>query len=158
MSVDLRHFRSFVVVAEEGNIGRAATRLFITQPALSRQLQQLEQHLGVALFTRVPRGVELTDAGRGLLEKAQIALAAAEDALTIGRPAEPAGRLVVDWRSRDTATAGTRWPRRSPSATPRSRSRCTRRSASCCSARSPTARSTSRSRWSPAAARACATR
>ena len=95
MSVDLRHFRSFVVVAEEGNIGRAATRLFITQPALSRQMQQLEQHLGVALFERVPRGVELTDAGRELLEKARAALDAAEAALTIGRPAEPRGRLSL---------------------------------------------------------------
>jgi DNA-binding transcriptional LysR family regulator len=95
VTVDLRHFRSFVVVAEEGNIGRAAARLFITQPALSRQLQQLEQHLGVALFTRGPRGVELTEAGRELREKAQIALEAAEDALTVGRPADPTGRLVV---------------------------------------------------------------
>lgn len=95
MSVDLRHFRAFVVVAEEGNVGRAAARLFITQPALSRQLQQLEQHLGVTLLDRVPKGVELTEAGRELLEKARIALEAAEDALTIGRPAEPAGRLAV---------------------------------------------------------------
>jgi DNA-binding transcriptional LysR family regulator len=95
MTVDLRHFRSFVVVAEERHVGRAAARLFITQPALSRQLQQLEQHLGVALLDRGPRGVELTDAGRELLEKARIALEAAEDALTIGRPAEPTGRLAV---------------------------------------------------------------
>jgi DNA-binding transcriptional LysR family regulator len=95
VAVDLRHFRSFVVVAEEGNIGRAATRLFITQPALSRQLQHLEEELGVALLVRVPRGVELTAAGRELLDKARTALAAAEDALTIGRAAEPEGRLVV---------------------------------------------------------------
>jgi DNA-binding transcriptional LysR family regulator len=95
VAVDLRHFRSFVVVAEEGNIGRAATRLFITQPALSRQLQQLEEELGVALFLRVPRGVELTDAGRELLDKARTALEAAEQALTIGRPAELSGRLVL---------------------------------------------------------------
>jgi len=93
--VDLRHLRAFVVVAEEGNVGRAARRLFITQPALSRQLKHLEEELGVALFVRVPRGVELTDAGHELLRKARVALEAAEDALTIGRPAEPAGRLVV---------------------------------------------------------------
>lgn len=73
MAVDLRHFRSFVVVAEEGNIGRAATRLFITQPALSRQMQHLEEELGVALLVRVPRGVELTDAGHELLDKARAA-------------------------------------------------------------------------------------
>jgi DNA-binding transcriptional LysR family regulator len=95
MVVDLRHFRSFVVVAEEGNIGRAATRLFITQPALSRQLQHLEEELGVVLFVRVPRGVELTDAGRELLDKARTALDAAEQALTIGKPVEPVGRLAV---------------------------------------------------------------
>ncbi len=95
MAVDLRHFRSFVIVAEEGNIGRAATRLFITQPALSRQLQQLEEELGVALLVRVPRGVELTDAGRELLDKARAALDAAEQALTIGKPVEPSGRLAV---------------------------------------------------------------
>jgi DNA-binding transcriptional LysR family regulator len=95
VAVDLRHFRSFVVVAEEGNIGRAATRLFITQPALSRQLHQLEEELGAQLFHRVPRGVELTEAGRELLDKARTALEAAEQALTIGRPAEPSGRLVL---------------------------------------------------------------
>jgi DNA-binding transcriptional LysR family regulator len=95
MAVDLRHFRSFVVVAEEGNIGRAATRLFITQPALSRQLQHLEEELGTQLLVRVPRGVELTGAGRELLDKARIALDAAEQALTIGRGSEPTGRLML---------------------------------------------------------------
>ena len=95
MAVDLRHLRSFVVVAEEGNVGRAARRLFITQPALSRQLKQLEQELGVPLLVRVPRGVELTEAGRELQQKARAALEAAEQAMTVGRPAEPAGRLVV---------------------------------------------------------------
>ena len=48
--VDLRHFRSFVVVAEEGHIGRAAKRLFITQPALSRQMQQLEREIAAPIF------------------------------------------------------------------------------------------------------------
>jgi DNA-binding transcriptional LysR family regulator len=95
VSVDLRHFRSFVVIAEEGNIGRAAARLFITQPALTRQLQRLESELGVTLLTRGPRGVVLTDAGTELLGKARIALDAAEQAMTIGRPAEPTGRLAV---------------------------------------------------------------
>jgi DNA-binding transcriptional LysR family regulator len=95
VTIDLRHLRSFVLVAEEGNVGRAARRLFITQPALSRQLKQLEEELGVALFVRVPRGVELTEAGRELLVKARTALEAAEQAMTIGRPADPAGRLDV---------------------------------------------------------------
>jgi DNA-binding transcriptional LysR family regulator len=63
MSVELRHLRSFVVVAEEGHVGRAAERLFMSQPPLSRQLQQLEQALGMTLFERTPRGVVLTDDG-----------------------------------------------------------------------------------------------
>jgi DNA-binding transcriptional LysR family regulator len=58
VSVDLRHFRSFVVVAEEGHIGRAARRLFITQPALSRQMQQLEREVDAAILVRTARGVE----------------------------------------------------------------------------------------------------
>ena len=98
VTVDLRHFRSFVMVAEEENIGRAATRLFITQPALSRQLQHLEEELGLALLVRVPRGVQLTDAGHELLGKAKVALVAAEQALTISEPVEPVepvGRLAA---------------------------------------------------------------
>ncbi|WP_187369072.1 LysR family transcriptional regulator [Baekduia soli] len=85
----------FIVVAEEGNIGRAAARLFITQPALSRQMRRLEEELGAQLLIRVPRGVELTGSGRELLDKARVALAAAEDALTIGRGSEPRGRLAL---------------------------------------------------------------
>jgi hypothetical protein len=61
--VDLRHFRSFVVVAEEGHIGRAARRLFITQPALSRQIQQLEREIDAPVLARTAHGVELTEAG-----------------------------------------------------------------------------------------------
>jgi LysR family transcriptional regulator, benzoate and cis,cis-muconate-responsive activator of ben and cat genes len=62
--VGLRHLRAFVAVAEEGNIGRAAQRLFITQPALSRQIQQLEREIGAPALVRTARGVELTDAAR----------------------------------------------------------------------------------------------
>lgn len=95
MSVDLRHFRSFVVVAEEGHIGRAARRLFITQPALSRQMQQLEREVDAAILVRTARGVELTAAGRELLGKARVALEAAEDALAVGRLEEPRGLLAL---------------------------------------------------------------
>jgi DNA-binding transcriptional LysR family regulator len=93
--VDLRHFRSFVVVAEEGHIGRAARRLFITQPALSRQMQQLEREIDAPILVRTARGVELTEAGRDLLVKARVALEAAEDALAIGRLEEPRGTLAL---------------------------------------------------------------
>jgi DNA-binding transcriptional LysR family regulator len=95
VSVDLRHFRSFVMVAQEGHIGRAAQRLFIGQPALSRQMQQLEREVGAALFVRTPRGVELTGAGRELLAKARVALEAAEDALAVGRLEQPRGLLAL---------------------------------------------------------------
>lgn len=95
MTIDLRHFRSFVAVAEEGKIGRAATRLFITQPALSRQMQQLEREIGESLLVRGSHGVELTAAGRELLDKARVALEAADDALAIGSSVQPHGRLVL---------------------------------------------------------------
>src|SRR4051812_3158619 len=95
MPVDLRHFRSFVAVAEAGNIGRAAQALFITQPALSRQMQQLEQEVGASLLVRNARGVELTDAGRELLDRSRVALEAVEDALAVGRRQEPHGRLLL---------------------------------------------------------------
>lgn len=61
---DLTLLRSFLEVAETGAITRAAERLFVTQPALSRRLQQLEAELGVALFERTTRGVALTEEGR----------------------------------------------------------------------------------------------
>jgi DNA-binding transcriptional LysR family regulator len=78
--MDLRQLRYYVAVAEEGNIGRAATRLCISQPPLTRQIQQLEDHLGVQLFTRTPKGVDLTNAGEMFLEEAQNILSVVEQA------------------------------------------------------------------------------
>lgn len=69
--VDLRQLRYFVAVAEEANIGRAAARLHISQPPLTRQIQQLEADLGVVLFTRTPKGMELTPAGELFLDEAR---------------------------------------------------------------------------------------
>ena len=67
--LDLRRLRYFVAVAGERNFTRAAERLHVAQPALSRQVRQLEDELGVELLHRTTREVELTDAGRVLLER-----------------------------------------------------------------------------------------
>ncbi|MEU8926106.1 LysR family transcriptional regulator [Kitasatospora sp. NPDC048545] len=81
MTIELRHLRAFLAIAEEGTITRAATRLHIGQPALSRTLRQLESHLGVRLVDRSTHHLELTAAGRTFRDRAAAALAAVDTAL-----------------------------------------------------------------------------
>jgi DNA-binding transcriptional LysR family regulator len=75
MDVDTRLLRYFAAVAEEGNLTRAAERLFVSQPALTKQVKQLEGLLGVRLFTRSRAGMALTEPGRVLAEQVPALLA-----------------------------------------------------------------------------------
>jgi DNA-binding transcriptional LysR family regulator len=79
--VELRHLRYFVAVAEELHFGRAAQRLHIVQPALSKQIASLETELGVQLFHRTKRRVTITDAGRALYEEVRVILQRIERAV-----------------------------------------------------------------------------
>ncbi len=81
--MELRHLRYFVAVAEEMNIHRAAERLNISQPPLTVTIQQLEQELGVRLFSREGRGIQITRVGEFFLEEARQILKSVHDATVI---------------------------------------------------------------------------
>jgi DNA-binding transcriptional LysR family regulator len=83
--MDLRHLRYFVAVAEEQNITRAALRLHVSQPPLSRQMRNLEDELGIALFHREVKAVRLTEAGRVFLTEARTILKHTEDAVEMAK-------------------------------------------------------------------------
>ncbi len=86
--MELRHLRYFVAIGEEQHYGRASRRLRVAQPALSRQIQDLEKELGFKLFERLPRGVKLNAAGKLFLEDARRVLQElSEAAVRAGRVA-----------------------------------------------------------------------
>ncbi|MGW3117789.1 LysR family transcriptional regulator [Streptomyces sp. NPDC001107] len=82
MNVELRHLRALAAIGDEGTITGAAAVLHISQPALSRTLEQLESRVGVRLVDRTTRTLSLTDAGQQLHEKAHLILRQLDDALT----------------------------------------------------------------------------
>jgi DNA-binding transcriptional LysR family regulator len=85
MTLDPRLLRTFVVLADELHFGRAAARLHIAQPALSQQVKRLEAQVGVELFARTRRSVELTGAGAAMLAPARTAVEAAASAEEVAR-------------------------------------------------------------------------
>jgi len=83
--MELRHLRYFVGVAEEENVSRAALKLHVSQPALSRQIRDLEDELGFLLLERSAKSVHLTEAGRAFLIEARAVLQRAEEAVKAAR-------------------------------------------------------------------------
>jgi DNA-binding transcriptional LysR family regulator len=98
--MDLRRVKAFIAVAETLSVTKAAERLHISQPPLSRHIHHLEEELGVTLFVRHRHGVTLTEAGRRLLEKARVVDAAASEfALTARQVSsgEDQIRIGIGW-------------------------------------------------------------
>lgn len=85
--MELRHLRYFIAVAEEQNVTRAAERLHVSQPPLTRQIQDLEAELGVELFARTAKTIRLTEAGRVFLRESKAAMQRVEAAVTAVRAA-----------------------------------------------------------------------
>jgi DNA-binding transcriptional LysR family regulator len=96
-AIDLRLLRYFIAVAEEGHLTKAAQRIGIQQPPLSQQIRLLEKELGVTLFNRLPRGMELTESGVALLADARAVLAQMDAAVAgVRRIAQgKMGRIAV---------------------------------------------------------------
>ncbi|MEV6953031.1 LysR substrate-binding domain-containing protein [Streptomyces sp. NPDC051183] len=116
MTIELRHLRAFLAIAEEGNVTRAAARLHLSQPALSRTLRQLEDHLGARLVDRSTHHLELTAEGRTFRDKAGAALAAVETALDPGGLRNWPLRLGHTWAALGDHTVPLlrRWDERHP--------------------------------------------
>ncbi len=83
--MELRHLRYFVAVAENENVSRAALKLHVSQPGLSRQIHDLENEIGFPLFARTAKSIQLTDGGKKFLTEAQEILARVESAVKKAR-------------------------------------------------------------------------
>ena len=120
MDVDTRLLRYFAAVAEEGNLTRAAERLFVSQPALTKQIRQLESQLGVQLFTRSRAGMSLTAAGAALADQVPAVLAGLDQALREAKSAASRAARVLrvgflagaanEATQQIIAAFGQRWP------------------------------------------------
>ena len=86
--MNIRQLEYFIVMAETQQITEAAQQLYIAQPPLSRSLQRLENELGVVLFTRTKKGIELTDTGKVLYEKGRLLLKNYKDMLNVIKETE----------------------------------------------------------------------
>src|SRR5215831_4316863 len=85
LGVELRHLRYFVATAEAENLSRAALKLHVSQPALSRQIRDLEDEIGFCLLERTAKSVRLTDAGRKFFDNARKLLQGADEAVKSAR-------------------------------------------------------------------------
>jgi DNA-binding transcriptional LysR family regulator len=93
--VELRQIEAFLAVVEHGGFRRAAAKTYVSQPALSAQVRDLERALGHSLFVRTPAGVELTDAGRAVVPQAERALSAIRAARRLAAAAGFRGHVVI---------------------------------------------------------------
>src|SRR6185437_8867534 len=83
--MELRHLRYFVAVAEAENVSRAALKLHVSQPGISRQVRDLEDEIGFQLFERSAKSIKLTSAGRSFLTEARAVLQRADEAVKTAR-------------------------------------------------------------------------
>jgi DNA-binding transcriptional LysR family regulator len=103
--VELRHLRYYVAVAEMENVSRAALKLHVSQPALSRQIRDLEEEIGFNLLERTAKSVKLTDAGELFLEEARAVLERADEAVRKARAVAKAGETELHVGYAPTPTA-----------------------------------------------------